>query len=48
VTGRLALIQLYKSKEVLWNSKSANYRNKSTREDTWKDIDDEKKMSYLA
>jgi hypothetical protein len=29
----LALIQLYKSKEVLWNSKSANYHNKIIRED---------------
>jgi hypothetical protein len=29
----LALSQLYKSKEVLWNSKSGNYPNKSIRED---------------
>ena len=40
----LALIQLYKSKEVLWNSKSANYHNKSIRVDAWKDIGDEMKM----
>ncbi|PNF25136.1 hypothetical protein B7P43_G01993 [Cryptotermes secundus] len=40
----LTLIQLYKSKEVLWNSKSANYYNKSIREDAWKDIGDEMKM----
>jgi hypothetical protein len=41
----LALIQLYTSKAVLWNSKSANYRNKSVHEDAWKDIGDELKMS---
>jgi hypothetical protein len=29
----LALIQLYKSKQILWNSKSANCHNKSIRED---------------
>jgi hypothetical protein len=37
-------MQLYKSEEVLWNSKSANYHNKSIREDAWKDIGDEMKM----
>jgi hypothetical protein len=41
----LALIQLYKSEEVLWNSKSANYHNKSIRENAWKDIGDEMKVS---
>jgi hypothetical protein len=38
------LVQLYKSEEVLWNSKSANYRNRSIREGAWKDISDEMKM----
>jgi hypothetical protein len=40
----VALIQLYKPKEVLWNSKSANYHNKSIRDYAWKDIRDEMKM----
>jgi hypothetical protein len=40
----LAVIQIYKSKEILWNSKSANYHNRSIREDAWKDIGDEIKM----
>jgi hypothetical protein len=40
----LALIQLCKSKYVLWNSKNANYHNKCIREDAWKDVDDEMKM----
>lgn len=40
----IALIQLYKSKEVLWNSKGANYHNKSMRKDAWKYIGDEMKM----
>ncbi|PNF29987.1 hypothetical protein B7P43_G06964, partial [Cryptotermes secundus] len=37
--------QLYKSKAVLWNSKSANCRNKIIREDAWKDKGDEMKMA---
>jgi hypothetical protein len=41
----LALIQLYKSEEVLWNSKSANYHNKSILEDAWKDISRELRNS---
>jgi hypothetical protein len=40
----LALIRLYKSKEVFWNSKSAKYPNKSIREDAWKGIGNEMKM----
>ncbi|PNF25029.1 hypothetical protein B7P43_G06984 [Cryptotermes secundus] len=40
----LALIRLYKSKEVLWNSKGTNYHNKSIREEAWKDVGDEMKM----
>jgi ribosomal protein S18 len=40
----LALIQLYKSKEVLWNSKSDNYHHKSIREDARKDMGDKIKM----
>jgi hypothetical protein len=40
----LALIQLYKSKQVLWNSKSAKYYKESMGENAWKDIGDEMKM----
>jgi hypothetical protein len=40
----LALIPLYKSEEVLWNSKSANYRNRSKREGALKHIGDEMRM----
>jgi hypothetical protein len=40
----VVLIQLCRSKEVLWNSKSANYHNKIIREGTWKGIGDEMKM----
>ncbi|KDR02897.1 hypothetical protein L798_04565 [Zootermopsis nevadensis] len=40
----VALIQIYKSKEVMWNSKVVNYHNKSKREDAWKDIGDQMKM----
>lgn len=32
------LIQLYGIKELLWNSKSSFYHNKSLREDAWREI----------
>jgi hypothetical protein len=40
----LALIELYKFKELFRNPKCANYHNKSIRENVRKDIDDEMKM----
>ncbi|PZC80783.1 hypothetical protein B5X24_HaOG214007 [Helicoverpa armigera] len=35
------LIQLYGTKELLWNSKSSSYHNKSLREDAWREISSE-------
>lgn len=37
-------MKFYKSEEVLWNSKSANYHNKSILEDSWKETGDEMKI----
>lgn len=35
------LIQLYGTKELLWNSKDSSYHNKSLREDAWREISSE-------
>lgn len=34
----LELIRLYGEKKVLWNTKLAEYHNKTLREDAWRDI----------